>query len=174
RLFHGRTRELLDFFKFVQDKETRLISLYGDSGVGKSSFLAAGALPRLRKFTQPVYTRRDKTHKNGLAGQLADLRRQAAPNQLPPVFILDQAEEMFTDPLTGEQDALINEIGHLLQQDKNATVVMGFRSDFRLKLEDLLVRVDEKQEGMPLRPLTLAGITEAIEGVLLDKKLSRR
>jgi formylglycine-generating enzyme required for sulfatase activity len=169
RLFHGRTRELLEFFKLVQDKETRLISLYGESGVGKSSFLAAGALPRLRKFAQPVYTRRDKTHKNGLAGQLADLRNQAAPGDLPPVFILDQAEEMFTDPLTGEQDALINEISNLLQQNENATVVMGFRSDYYNQMNRWRSGVRVKHDGLDLKPLDQAAIREVIEGVYKDK-----
>jgi formylglycine-generating enzyme required for sulfatase activity len=169
RLFHGRTRDLLEFFKLVQDKETRLISLYGESGVGKSSFLAAGALPRLRQFARPVYTRRDKTHRNGLAGQLADLRSQAAPGHLPPVFILDQAEEMFTDPLTGEQDALINEIGHLLQQNKNATVVMGFRSDYYNQMNRWRLGVRVKHDGLDLKPLDQAAIREVIEGVYKDK-----
>jgi formylglycine-generating enzyme required for sulfatase activity len=169
RLFHGRTRDLLEFFKLVQDKETRLISLYGESGVGKSSFLAAGALPRLRKFARPVYTRRDKTHKNGLAGQLADLRSQAAPGHLPPVFILDQAEEMFTDPLTGEQDALINEIGNLLQQNQNVTVVMGFRSDYYNQMNRWRSGVKVKHDGLDLKPLDQAAIREVIEGVYKDK-----
>jgi hypothetical protein len=169
RLFHGRTRDLLEFFKLVQDKETRLISLYGESGVGKSSFLAAGALPRMRKFAQPVYTRRDKTHKNGLAGQLADLRRNTAPGDLPLVFILDQAEEMFTDPLTGEQDALIIEIGHLLQQNQNATVVMGFRSDYYNQMNRWRSGVRVKHDGLDLKPLDQAAIREVIEGVYKDK-----
>lgn len=169
RLFHGRTRDLLEFFKLVQDKETRLISLYGESGVGKSSFLAAGALPRLRKFAQPVYTRRDKTHKNGLAGQLADLRSNTALGHLPAVFILDQAEEMFTDPLTGEQDALINEIGHLLQQNENATVVMGFRSDYYNQMNRWRSGVKVKHDGLDLKPLDQAAIREVIEGVYKDK-----
>jgi len=169
RLFHGRTRDLLEFFKLVQDKETRLISLYGESGVGKSSFLAAGALPRLRKLAQPVYTRRDKTHKNGLAGQLADLRSNTAPGHLPQVFILDQAEEMFTDPLTGEQDALINEIGHLLQQNQNATVVMGFRSDYYNQMNRWRSGVKVKHDGLDLKPLDQAAIREVIEGVYKDK-----
>jgi len=168
RLFHGRSRDLLEFFKLVQDKETRLISLYGESGVGKSSFLAAGALPRLRKFAQPVYTRRDKTHKNGLAGQLADLRSNTALGHLPPVFILDQAEEMFTDPLTGEQDALINEIGNLLQQNQNATVVMGFRSDYYNQMNRWRAGMRVKHDGLDLKPLDQTAIREVIEGVYND------
>jgi hypothetical protein len=71
---------------------------------------------------------------------------------LPPVFILDQAEEMFTDPLTGEQDALINEIGHLLQQNENATVVMGFRSDYYNQMNR--VAVGREGETRRTRPET--------------------
>ncbi|MFM8372951.1 MAG: formylglycine-generating enzyme family protein, partial [Bacteroidota bacterium] len=110
-----------------------------------------------------------KTHRNGLAGQLADLRSQAAPGHLPPVIILDQAEEMFTDPLTGEQDALINEIGHLLQQNKNATVVMGFRSDYYNQMNRWRSGVKVKHDGLDLKPLDQAAIREVIEGVYKDK-----
>jgi len=174
RLFHGRSHDLLEFFKFVQNREVRLISLYGESGVGKSSFLAAGALPRMASFSEPVYVRRDRTHRDGLAGQLADAQQKRTKHHLPAVYILDQAEEMFTDPLRDEQDNLVAGIKDLLKKDQTATVVLGFRSDYLLNLSDLLRRVDERREEMALRALTLTELTEAIEGVYHDLRLSKR
>jgi hypothetical protein len=128
RLFTGLPATCWSFSSSTGQRNTPDLSVRRERG-GKSSFLAAG-LPRLRNWP-PVYTRRDKTHKNGLAGQLADLRNEQAPGQLPPGSYPRPGGRDVHRPAHGRAgDALINEIGHLLQQNQNATVVMGFRSDY--------------------------------------------
>lgn len=174
RLFFGRTREMLDFFSLVEDAEVRLVSLFGHSGVGKSSFLAAGVLPRLEATRQPHYERRNKTAAKGLATQLDHLRAQPKIPGKPPVYILDQVEEIFTDPLPGEQEAFVERLRAVVREEPEATIVIGFRSDYQLDVSDLLARVNCRQESIPLRPLNQPALVEAIEGVWRDPVLKNR
>jgi formylglycine-generating enzyme required for sulfatase activity len=174
RLFFGRTREMLEFFSLVEDAEVRLISLLGHSGVGKSSFLAAGVLPRLEATRQPHYARRNKTATKGLATQLDHLRAQPQNPGKPPVYILDQVEEIFTDPLPGEQEAFVERLRAVVREEPEATIVIGFRSDYQLDVSDLLARVNCRQESLPLRPLNQPALVEAIEGVWRDPVLKNR
>lgn len=174
RLFFGRTRELLELFSLIENPEMRLVKLYGHSGVGKSSFLAAGVLPRLASNRQPHYARRDKTAQQGLATQLDSLRELPKTLGKPPVYILDQAEEMFTDPLRDEQETFVKRLRATLREEPEATVILGFRSDYLLNLSDLLARVDCLQESLPLRPLGQHALVEAIEGVWRDPVLKTR
>lgn len=58
--FHGRNREASELFRLIQ--LTPLTSLYGKSGLGKSSLLQAGLFPLLREAHYlPVYLRIDFT-----------------------------------------------------------------------------------------------------------------
>ena len=172
RLFFGRTRELLDFFGRIENPEVRLICLYGHSGVGKSSFLAAGVRPRLESFRQVHYERRKKTE--GLGKQVEKLYALPKTPGKAPVYMLDQVEEIFTDPLPGEPDYFAQTLAELIRTEPKATVVLGFRSDYLLEMSDLLARVDCAREHQPLRPLEQAALVEAIEGVWHDGKLRER
>lgn len=172
RLFFGRTREILEFFSLVENPDVRLISLFGHSGVGKSSFLAAGVLPRLETARQPHYARRQKTE--GLGKQLTQLRQMPKIAGKPPAYILDQVEEMFTDVLPGEQMNFVEALRAAVREEPQATIVLGFRSDFQLDVSDLLRQVDCRQEDLPLRPLGHVALTEATEGVWRDPVLGKR
>lgn len=59
-LFFGRGADIRKLYNFITTAGMPpLILLYGQSGVGKSSLLAAGLLPRLEKDWETVYLRRD-------------------------------------------------------------------------------------------------------------------
>ncbi len=175
RLFFGRRREILEFFSLVDNPDVRLICLFGHSGAGKSSLLAAGVLPRLEVSYSPFYERRRITERpNGIAGQLDRLRRQPKTPDKPPVYILDQVEEMFTDPLPGEPDVFVESLRKTVREEPEATVVLGFRSDFQMDVMGLLRHVDCRREDLPIYPLTQNALAEAIEGVANDPILSKR
>ena len=67
RLFFGRSYYIHALYKQVTDPNgPSVILLHGQSGVGKSSLLDAGLLPRLEGQYEVVYIRRDQ--EKGLLG----------------------------------------------------------------------------------------------------------
>lgn len=126
--FFGRDAEITEIEQRVRDNP--LTILYGQSGLGKTSLLSAGLLPRLDGDTLRVEIIRlrfegreksllDQTREAlGLPGESGDaseltlwehfhLRERREVGQQLPVLIFDQFEEIFT--LGGEDAALRNE-----------------------------------------------------------------
>src|SRR5271157_2864171 len=115
-VFFGRGRAIREIYNLVIDPGTRPVILYyGPTGVGKSSVLDAGLVPRLEHSHEVRYLRRDPdlgllgTMRSGLApgdqgtnpGPSLDLARLWLDRERPDrslVVILDQAEEAFTRP----------------------------------------------------------------------------
>ncbi|TAH19647.1 MAG: hypothetical protein EAZ08_08075 [Cytophagales bacterium] len=61
-IFFGRSYYIRDLYNRATDKNAApVILLYGQSGVGKSSLLDAGLLPRLSQVANVCYIRRDST-----------------------------------------------------------------------------------------------------------------
>src|SRR5436309_979638 len=59
-IFFGRNREIRELYQRLTDPAScPIVLLYGQSGVGKSSFLDAGLLPRLEWYHEVRYVRRD-------------------------------------------------------------------------------------------------------------------
>ncbi|MDW8230832.1 MAG: SUMF1/EgtB/PvdO family nonheme iron enzyme [Saprospiraceae bacterium] len=170
-LFFGRTHELNAFFSLIERPETRLILVHGHSGVGKSSFLAAGVLPRLEQQIPVHYERRDKTRQ--LDSQLAELLQNSGRADKRRVFILDQAEEMFTDPVRGERDEFAKKLHQALQDHPDDAFVLAFRSDYLTDVHRLIAETGVPYEEIRLDPLDRAAIVEAIEGVKKNEKLAR-
>src|SRR5271166_655201 len=115
-VFFGRGRAIREIYNLFIDRSTRPVILYyGPTGVGKSSVLDAGLVPRLEHSHEVRYLRRDPdrgllgTLRCGLApgdqgtnpGPSLDLARLWLDRERPDrplVVILDQAEEAFTRP----------------------------------------------------------------------------
>ena len=82
-IFFGRSHYIREVFNRVMDKNSAPVLLfYGQSGVGKSSLLESGLLPRLEQVCYVVYVRRSREY--GLLGTL----KQALGNPR----IMDQME----------------------------------------------------------------------------------
>ena len=114
RIFFGRGRAIRELYDLLtlpaESAESRLIFYYGQTGVGKTSVLAAGLLPRVEALFATRYCRRSA--QDGLLGTLrAELAPGAEPFDLgaawleiedkarrPLLIVLDQAEEAFTRP----------------------------------------------------------------------------
>ncbi|HEX8202233.1 MAG TPA: CHAT domain-containing protein, partial [Isosphaeraceae bacterium] len=114
-VFFGRGRAVRELYDLIVTPGTYPVVLYhGPTGVGKSSILEAGLLPRLERDVQVLALRRDAelgllgTLRAGLSrdtdGDVSDLAaawrawEDRDPARPRLVVVLDQAEEAFTRP----------------------------------------------------------------------------
>ena len=137
--FFGRDREVEDIRGRIRDNS--LTILYGQSGLGKSSLLAAGVVPRLKEAGYaPRIIRLSYDHSAALLQQTHAALAEAAPDQqstivnpqssIPPslwqlfhhrsapttpipVLIFDQFEEIFT---LGAESKFESEVADWLEQ----------------------------------------------------------
>jgi hypothetical protein len=129
-IFFGRGAQIRKLYNYITGIHP-IILFYGESGVGKSSLLDAGLLPRLENDYTVQYIRRDA--KKGLTSSLLQaLQNTRAVPGLPDaestvnaeasamleawcqieaatghplIVILDQVEETFTQPLSGSEES---------------------------------------------------------------------
>lgn len=159
RYFFGRDAEISEIFVRVRDNT--LTILYGQSGLGKSSLLGAGLLPKLRvENYRPVQIRLryDETdpplldqvfaeiEKAGLLGaqRPASLwewlhHHETRPQDFdtrPPVLVFDQFEELFTLGQRAERleetRALFTQLAELIENRTPAALRTRIQEDRRL------------------------------------------
>ncbi len=119
-IFFGRNKSIIEFYQHLTNPDSTAITLlYGQAGVGKSSFLAAGLLPRLKmgdvkglSSYKVLYVRRNQEW--GALGSLlqafkevkstteinlkASWQRIEREVEKPLIVVLDQLEEVYTNP----------------------------------------------------------------------------
>ena len=133
-VFFGRVYQLRELYDRVTAADAPPILLfYGQTGVGKSSVLAAGLLPRLESSHRVHYLRRDPNL--GLIGTLLQALDPAAgtPGEAwqategsdgPPLLVvLDQVEEVFTRPSAEQSEelaALVDALGSIFGKPPEA------------------------------------------------------
>jgi len=201
-VFFGRGREIRDLYEAVTrpDGES-IVLLFGATGAGKSSLLAAGLVPRLEATHEVLYLRRDGIR--GLAGLLAqafgeqlaqafgdqatggDLgaawRAREESTGKPLVLILDQAEEAWTRPVAGgsggsrteELAAALRSIFGVREKRPRGRLILGFRKEW---LAEMLRLVDG--QGLPrfrveVTHLDRDAVAEAIAGPAKTESLRR-
>jgi len=191
-LFFGRGRETRALYELVTSPSSAPIVLfYGQSGVGKSSMLAAGLLPRQAASHGVRYTRRQRDL--GLVGTMAaalgaegpDVSVAAAWHAVesaagrPLVIILDQVEEVYTRPRTDDPDELerflrvLSEIFAERPRRPRGKLVLAFRKEW---LADLEARLREKKLALSksyLERLDRDGIIEIVKGPERSERLRR-
>ncbi len=175
-LFFGRSKEILKLCRAVEN--FNLVLLYGQSGVGKSSLLNAGVLSRLESKYHTKYVRRNK--KTGFHHQVQNLYDGEENHAGKKLVILDQVEEMFTDPRADksqETSVFVSNVRDLLNRFPHWKVILGFRSEYFPNIKDLLLQeqllLTEDQE-LYLKPLDEQGVKEAITGVSSDDYLKNQ
>lgn len=161
-LFFGRDREIEELTALIHAH--RLVLLYGASGVGKTSLLQAGVLPRLeesdpgyavvsvRALTDPAEAIRTALRRQWSEAVLpandvplvdfltAAIR--AAARQL--VVVIDQFEEFFIRLSPEFRAAFIAEIGALYEaRDLPVKVVLSLREDYLASVNELEYRIPE-------------------------------
>ena len=193
-VFFGRGYQVRELYEQVTDTSgPPILLLYGASGVGKSSLLDAGLMPRLESGGSAVrYCRRDQ--QKGLLGTLRGaLELGAEPTALgevwraeearlgkPLVIFLDQVEEVFTRPdaaqpheldelLTGLVAALGNR-----ETRPRGKLVLGFRKEWLAELDRRLAEAKLPRTPVFLQPLDRRGIISAIGGPARPGRLQRQ
>ncbi|MFE7559607.1 helix-turn-helix domain-containing protein [Kitasatospora sp. NPDC057500] len=132
RWFHGRDRaraELLGLLGERAGDRGGPVLVVGPSGAGKSSLLCAGLVPALRRGALagpgPVTAEVLTPGAEPLARLTALAERPATP-----VWIVDQAEELFTlCPDADERRAFLDRLCHEAGPDGSRLVVLGLRAD---------------------------------------------
>ncbi|HEX9941448.1 MAG TPA: tetratricopeptide repeat protein [Thermoanaerobaculia bacterium] len=190
-VFFGRGREIRKLYEAVTLAEAASIMLlFGATGAGKSSLLAAGLAPRLEATHEVLYLRRDGAL--GLAGTLATaLKEKGTCDDLgaawrareeatgkPLVVILDQVEEAWTRPLAGRKEAeelaaALRSIFAVREKRPRGRLVLGFRKEW---LAEVLRLLDA--EALPRVPVELThldrdAIAEVIAGPAGTERLKR-
>jgi WD40 repeat protein len=193
-IFFGRGYQVRELYKQLTDPSgPPILLLYGASGVGKSSLLDAGLVPRLESAGHLVrYRRRDQ--QKGLVGCLSDalapaegpgdLRgrwRAEEPSDDKALFLfLDQVEEVFTRPDPGrprELDELIAVLGSALgdrEKRPRGKLVLGFRKEWLAELDRRFAEAKLPRAKMFLEPLDRRGIIEAIRGPARPGRLEQQ
>lgn len=204
-VFFGRGRKIRDLYEAVTlEGGAPIVLLFGATGVGKSSLLAAGLLPRLEAACEVIYLRRDGTQgaTQGLAGTLARAfeaeasegdgaaaglgvawraREEAAGK--PLVVILDQVEEAWTRPLIGriagrtEGDELAAALGSIFAvraSRPRGRLILGFRKEWLAEVLRLLDGGKLPRVQVEVQHLGREGISEAVKGPARTARLRRQ
>ncbi len=189
-VFFGRGQEI----RALYDRVTApggppLVLFYGQSGVGKSSLLAAGLLPRLEASHAVRYARR-----NQAAGLLATLaaaldappvadlaeawRKLEAQAARPLLVVLDQVEEVFTRPQPAqpaEMERLLDGLAALFadaSRRPQGRLVLSFRKEWLAEIEKRLAERRLPRGEVFLERLGREGIAEVVAGPQLTPRLA--
>jgi WD40 repeat protein len=172
RIFFGRGWDIRELFKHLAQPESDpLLLFYGQTGVGKSSLLDAGLLPRLEQIHTVVYQRR--TPNDGLLGGLSKalgmdcvdsnclreswLSKEAA-NGRPLTVLLDQVEEAFTQLYSGAPWPVPAQLDATVPQAEIAVMMTA--------LQDILVEPGKRPQGkliLAFRKERFAEIEDAVK-----------
>jgi WD40 repeat protein len=190
-IFFGRNRQIRKLYDRVEGPYPEsIILLYGQSGVGKSSILAAGLLPRLEESFEIRYVRRQ--HDIGLT---KTLERALAPSisaslSMLPLWhdcesisrkkllvILDQVEETFTRPnkaIPNEIDnfvASLREVFHETKTSVKGRLILAFRKEWQPEIEARLRDNKLAYTNVFLERLDRKGLIEAVGGISTQARL---
>lgn len=191
-VFFGRGHEIRELYdRLTAPRTAPIILFYGQSGVGKSSVLDAGLIPRLEQDYEVRYLRRS-------AGGLLDtLQRAFLPEaidvpietawrvkeeqlQKPLIVFLDQVEELYTRPLPSGTDEL-NQLLKVVKGifcDSNCRpqgkLVLGFRKEWLAELEAQMIASELPRTKVFLERLDRRGIIEIVRGPFRSARLRER
>ncbi|MFT4558067.1 MAG: hypothetical protein ACI92S_003441 [Planctomycetaceae bacterium] len=191
-VFFGRGHQIRELYNRLTAPRTAPIMLfYGQSGVGKSSILDAGLIPRLEHDYDVRYLRRTE------AGLLDALRLAFLPQAVdvplesawrakeeqtgkPLIVFLDQVEELYTRPIAGLPD----ELDQLLEVLKaifidpdhrpQGKLVLGLRKEWLAELEAQLIAHELPRTKVFLEPIDRRGIIEIVQGPARSERLRER
>ncbi len=172
RIFFGRGKQVKDlFFNVNSNNSPPVLLYYGQSGVGKSSILNAGLIPRLDQKTWEVKNIR-KDHLNVIKHISID------HSPINYLYIFDQIEELITQNTKGKTEKLKNFIQLLssLTQEKNRNLkfLLSFRKEFVAEFTEELEKLGVRFSKIFVPSLDIAQIQEVLFSVGNDKKFKNQ
>jgi|APLak6261679142_1056127.scaffolds.fasta_scaffold00202_24 tRNA A-37 threonylcarbamoyl transferase component Bud32 len=178
--FQGREAELDAALERL--RHDPLVPIVGPSGVGKSSFVFAGLVPRLKETGAwtVVSLRPGRTPWVSLAtalgsspnvlsahlgGLVTELRRLSAGGARL-LLVIDQFEELVTLATAGERDAVVRALSLAASPEEPWRVVVTLRADFLGAFAAVPELTDGLRSVLVLRPLSRAGLESAVRAPL--------
>jgi WD40 repeat protein len=173
-----------DWDTTLRPADPPVIHLYGRSGVGKSSLLAAGLSPRLQEGHAVRYLRRrqelglTQTLRQGLEVSENEpistvWHRIEQQSDKPLIVFLDQGEEVFTRPLAdqlpkAEWAAFLTVVRDLFFSDgpmPKGKLVLSYRKEYLAEIEHAFRQAELPWQKVFLQRLQRADIIDAVTGV---------
>lgn len=188
-VFFGRGRQIRELYdRLTAPRTAPIMLLYGQSGVGKSSLLDAGLIPRLEQHYEVCYLRRGadgllKTLQMAFQPEASDVplemawRAKEEQTGKPLIVFLDQVEELRTRPiadLPDEWDQLVRVVKAIFSDPScrpQGKLVFGFRKEWLAEVEMELKRQELPRTKVFLEPLDRHGILEVVKGPTRSKRL---
>jgi WD40 repeat protein len=192
-IFFGRSYYIRELYNRVTDKKSPpIILLYGQSGVGKSSLLDAGLIPRIEQSHMVCCARRDP--QKGLLGTIEKVLHDLLPGRdggdavetwkyietavdKPLVFILDQVEEVYTRP----NNRLTDELGDFLQALTSifgnisgypkAKLILGCRREYHREIDEKFKNHELDRTSLFIEPFGQEDIMDVVTGLTRTKRL---
>ncbi|NIM13998.1 MAG: hypothetical protein GTO45_18285, partial [Candidatus Aminicenantes bacterium] len=199
-LFFGRSYYIRELYNRVTDKNSSpIILLYGQTGVGKSSLLEAGLLPRLEESHTLLYIRRFqgkgllRTLEEALNNHLSPLKKDIKKPTIgkkwkliefktkkPLVIILDQVEQVYTHMnkfLPHDFDDFMAALKTVFENPAiypGGKLVLGYRKEYHPEIDEQFKRNELDRTRLFLQPLDRQGIVEVVTGLTKTKRLREK
>ena len=191
-VFFGRNREIRQTYdRLTSDQAPPVTLLYGQSGVGKSSFLDAGLMPRLSWYHEVRYVRRDATtsllqtlcrilqQAGGPTGTLADWLAIEGKARRPLIVFFDQIEEIYTRPnqeCLAELEELVGELKQLFEgaHPPRGRLVLSFRKEWFPEIQKQMEVHGLSYGKVFLEGLDRDAIIEVVNGLTQTDRLRQR
>ncbi len=166
RIFFGRGKAVAKLIDYLfSPLSEKVLLIYGQSGVGKSSFLTAGVLPRLEKNWKPLYFRLSKE-----SSVLDEIELQKL--NTPAIWVIDQAEVVF-DPSINDPERVLSKVLRftqmVLESREDDRILISFRKEYFAEFDALLDRQEIGFKKFYLEPLAPPEVREVIEGINISK-----
>ncbi len=182
-IFFGRSHEIRQLYDAITDEDrSKIIHLYGRSGVGKSSLLAAGVVPRI-ELTQAIRyirVRRDEPILTSIGANLNCISsfqkiyqkwlKIEKTQQKPLTLILDQFENILYDSEHNKSEKYTDLDNLILNLKKlgngiKGKLILSYRKEYLAEVENRFYHNKVDYEKVFLDELNLQGIKDAITGI---------
>lgn len=165
--FSGRDERRAVVLRLLE--QYRALLLFGESGVGKSSFLQAALVPELKRLHGANSVHIDNSTED-LPARWKKLTARVAPG-CPYVLILDQLERFFDEStVEGRRSFLLEELPRTFEEHPGLKILFAIRRD---RLADVHPYKDDYpglyHESLELPPLTATQASEVLLRHFVDQ-----